>query len=691
MKTPRISMKLFRILGISVLMIIAAHSLLYQHLTRKNIVNQIFLRGTELGHPLQQKVHFTLELGSARESLYGLSYQCNQIKESTPDLLEIAVFDRNGNIVAHDDPGKVGMRISYFPIQFINKPIFRESQNSLDTYLPVIQKQAEPFFIKISFSKRFLTNQTYQALIASIFFSITTIILFLILIYFLTNSLLGVRITKILGAFEILSRGNLDVRLTALPKNQSKAHSHSCRGRDELDFLMESFDKMADRLESINEKRKKQEQQLNYLATHDPLTGLSNRRLLEHTLRKAVLHAKRGRKSSFVLMDLDNFKFVNDTLGHSVGDKVLMNLTEILKNQLRGTDLLARLGGDEFALILDNTEDVEEAKVVTARMCQAVEDYRFTYGSHSFQLGLSIGIVMIDGTVDPGMVLSQADSAMYSAKKQGRNRVVVYSATDDILNQLSEIGEWAIRIKDALADNHFRLYFQPIVRLNDSKISHYEALLRLVDRKGEIVPPGKFIPAAEQFGLMPQLDRWVVKHTIQTLIEYPEVRIYANISSYSLADTSFISFIEENMLQYGIGPGRLGFEITETAVVQDLNLAKMWIERLKNFGCKFALDDFGTGFNSFLYLQHLPVDQLKLDGLFITNLAGDNAQRPLVQAMHQLARALGIEIVAECVENSEIVDILKGIGVHYGQGFHLGRPAAIISGHQGSSRTQYKM
>jgi diguanylate cyclase (GGDEF)-like protein len=678
MKTPRISMKLFRILGISVLLIIGAHSLLYQYLTWRDVANQIFLRGAELGHSLLQKVNLALEYGSSKAALSGLSYQCDQIKEATADLREVAIMDRNRYILAHNDPKKVGMRTAYLPSQFSDQPIFHESKTALDTYLPILRYRSQPFFIKISFSKRLLKDQTYQALIASLIFSITTIILFLVLIFFLTNSLLGVRIAKILGAFEILSHGNLDVRLTQHSRNQPESKRY--RDLDELDFLMESFDKMADRLESINSKRKKQEQQLSYLATHDSLTGLYNRRLLEHTLRKAVLHAKRGRKSSFVLMDLDNFKFVNDTLGHSVGDKVLMQLTDILKKQLRATDLLARLGGDEFGLLLDGMENVEEAKVVAARMCQTVEDYRFTYKNHSFHLGLSIGIVMIDGMTDPGALLSQADSAMYSAKKQGRNRVVVYSDRDHILNQLSEIGEWAIRIKDALAGNHFCLYFQPIVRLNDSKICHYEALVRLLDHNGALISPNKFIPAAEQFGLMPQLDRWVVKHAIQTLIEYPGIQLYINISSFSLADTSFLGFIEENMFQYGIGPGRLGFELTETAIVQDLNLAKLWIDRLKTLGCQFALDDFGTGFNSFLYLRHLPVDQLKLDGLFISNLAGDTTQRPLVQAMHQLARALGIETVAECVENKEIVTILKGIGVTYGQGYHLGRPAATFGG-----------
>lgn len=676
MKTPRISMKMFRILGITVLLIIAAHSLLNQHLTRRNVAGQIFTNGAELAYSLRQTIHALIGQGGSPESLRGLSNQCNQLKKTSGDLLEVAVLDSNGYVLAHNEPGQIGTRNAVIPLFHAEKPVFRETRSSLDTYVPVIGNSIRPLIIKTSFSKDLLVQQTSQPLFVSIIFSIATMILFLLVIFIVTNKLLGKRIAKILNAFEILSRGNLNVRLT--PKGGRRTGVKTGKDLDELDLLMESFDKMADRLESIDNKRKEQEHQLSYLATHDPLTGLSNRRLLEQYLKKAVTQAKQGQKSAFVLMDLDNFKFVNDTLGHTVGDKVLVQLTEILKNQLRSSDSLARLGGDEFALLLEDKGDAEEAGIVAARMCQAVEEYRFTYGTHSFHLGLSIGIVMIDGRAEPGMLMSEADSAMYSAKKQGRNRVVVYSAGNNVLTRLSEIGEWAIRIKDALQDNSFVLYFQPIYRLTDSRISHYEVLVRLLDPSGGVIAPQKFIPAAEQFGLMPQLDRWVVKHAIQTLHRYPDIHLYANISGHSLADTSFLSFIEENMLLYSIEPQRLGFEITESAVVEDFDRVKDWIERLKTFGCQFALDDFGTGFNSFLYLRNLPVDQLKLDGLFISTLAEDLTQRPLVQAMHQLAGALGIETVAECVENKEIVKILQGIGVTYGQGFHLGRPAANI-------------
>jgi EAL domain-containing protein (putative c-di-GMP-specific phosphodiesterase class I) len=340
---------------------------------------------------------------------------------------------------------------------------------------------------------------------------------------------------------------------------------------------------------------------------------------------------------------------------------------------LRNSDLLARLGGDEFALLLEG-EDTNEAKVVAERICQAIEEHRFVFDNHSFHLGLSIGIVPIDGNCEQGTLLSQADTAMYNAKRQGRNRVVLYYPEDNTAFRLSQTNEIVSQIKDALEGDGFLLYYQPVVRLVDNQIDHYEALIRLKIKEA-IISPGAFLPAAEQFGLMPQIDRWVVRHVFYTMQEHPEIRIFVNLSGYSLADEALLIYIEDNLLQYGIEPGRIGFEITETSVVRDLDLAQDWIKRLKAFGCNFALDDFGAGFNSFNYLRNLPVNQLKLDGTFISSLDSDPTLRCLVQAMYDLARALNIETVAEYVESAETVRILREIGVTYGQGFHLGKPA----------------
>jgi diguanylate cyclase (GGDEF)-like protein len=670
MKTPRISVNLFRTLGVTVLIIIAIHATLYQCLTRRNTANQIFLRGEALVYPLWQKVNFTLDIGGTARSLYGLSNLCEQIYNSSVDLLEVAVLDKQGRILAYNNIQKIGEKESLMPAFTNEQRIFHETADSLDTYLPVIKNSNEPIFVKISFSKNLLKKQSRQAFLITFLYTSTVILVLLLVIYFLTNALLGKRIAQILDGFNALAEGNFDIRLTDSELNQGPKLN---RGQDELDFLMQSFDKMASQLQDMDGKRKQQEKQLSFLATHDQLTGLPNRRLLENALKRGVARARRGTSSTFMMMDLDNFKFVNDTLGHITGDKVLVTITGLLQRQLRNSDLLARIGGDEFALLLEG-EDTNEAKVVAERICQAIEEQRFVFDNHSFHLGLSIGIVPVDGSCEHGTLLSQADTAMYSAKRQGRNRVVLYYPEDNTLYQLSQTNEIVSQIKDALEGDGFLLYYQPVVRLTDNRIEHYEALIRL-ERNGTIISPGAFLPAAEQFGLMPQIDRWVVRHVFYTMQEHPEVRIFVNLSGYSLADEALLIYIEESLLQYGIEPGRIGFEITETSVVRDLDLAQEWIKRLKAFGCCFSLDDFGAGFNSFYYLRNLPVNQLKLDGTFISSLDSDPTLRCLVQAMYDLAKALNIETVAEFVESAEVVRILKEIGVTYGQGYHLGKPA----------------
>jgi diguanylate cyclase (GGDEF)-like protein len=673
MKTPRFSVNMFRILGITVVIIITVHAIIYQSLIRHNTAVQIFLRGEALAYPLCEKTKFSLESGGTSKSLYGLyglSNFCKQIYRSSKDLSEVAVLDGQGRILACQDIQRIGHKESIMT-DLGNKPrVFKETPDSLDTYLLAQQYSKKPIYVKISFSKNLLKKQSRQAFLIAFFYTITAIFVLQIVIYFLTNILLGKRIAKILDGFNALAEGKFDIRL--INPQSEPAKSKFLHSYDELDFLMQSFDKMAGQLQEIDAKRKNQEKQLGFLATHDQLTGLPNRRLLENALKKGVARARRGTQSTFMMMDLDNFKVVNDTLGHTTGDKVLVIFTGLLQKQLRSCDLLARIGGDEFALLLEG-EDTNEAKVVAERICQAIEEQRFVFDNHSFHLGLSIGIVPIDGNCDQGTLLSQADTAMYTAKRQGRNRVVLYYPEDNTMFRLSQTNETVSLIKDALEGNGFLLYFQPVVRLEDNRIEHYEALIRLKSND-VIITPDVFLPAAEQFGLMPQIDRWVVRHVLYNLQKNSEIRVFVNLSGYSLADEALLIYIEDSIMQYGIEPGRIGFEITETSVIRDLKLAQEWINRLKAYGCCFSLDDFGAGFNSFSYLRNLPVNQLKLDGTFISSLDSDLTLRYLVQAMYDLAKALNLETVAEFVESAETVQILKEIGVTYGQGYYLGKP-----------------
>ena len=427
--------------------------------------------------------------------------------------------------------------------------------------------------------------------------------------------------------------------------------------------------------------RKEQEERLAYVATHDPLTNLPNRHVLEDAMSRAVARAARGIPSALLFLDLDNFKLVNDTLGHAAGDQVLGSLTRLLQRSLRPEDLLARFGGDEFAVLLEGTS-LDEAWRIAEQLRRTVEQARFELledtGEHRFDLGLSIGLVAIDGRDEPTVVLSRADAAMYAAKEQGRNRVVAYRPEVDISNRLSEANAWAARIKDALREDRFEVHYQPVVRLVDGHVEHYEALLRMRDEDGDLVSPATFIPAAERFGLMPHLDRWVVEHVLETLEHQPDLRIFVNLSGRSLADEALLEFIEGRIRAMKLRPGRLGFEITETAIIQDLVLAERWLQRLRALGCRFALDDFGAGFNSLSYLRNLPIDQLKIDGSFIRTLASDPKQRALVLAMHRLAEILDMESVAEFVESEAILEVLRTMGVTCGQGYHLGKPAPAV-------------
>ncbi|MCL6638493.1 MAG: EAL domain-containing protein [Firmicutes bacterium] len=425
-------------------------------------------------------------------------------------------------------------------------------------------------------------------------------------------------------------------------------------------------------------ERKRIEEQLKYLATHDSLTNIPNRFFLEETLKRSVAKAKRGQKSALLLIDLDNFKLVNDLLGHAAGDEMLITLVKILKNNLREGDLLARLGGDEFAVLIEGAS-VEEALHVAEKLRRVIdeEEIRLAMSEAAFNLSLSIGVAIIDGTLDYQKLLSRADTALYSAKDEGRNKVVLLDPEEKTEDKLKETNNLVSLIKDALRENRFILLFQPIVGITDGVVRHYETLIRLKDKNGKIISPGSFIPTAERFGLMPQIDRWVVQSSLNILAQYPSMKLYVNISGVSMGDESLLELIETIIRESAIDPSRLGFEITETAAVKDLVRAERWIRRLKSLGCGFALDDFGTGFSSFSYLRMLPVDFLKIDGTYMRNLDTEPVQQALIQAMNTVAHTLGKKTVVEYIENESALELLKTMNIDYGQGYHLGHPIPI--------------
>ena len=415
-------------------------------------------------------------------------------------------------------------------------------------------------------------------------------------------------------------------------------------------------------------ERKRMEGQLKFLATHDPLTNTANRYSLERNLERVVAKAKSGKNSVLLIIDIDNFSMVNETHGYTVGDQYLIQVADVLKNNLRVEDLIARLGGDEFAVLLDGKEE-KEARIVADKLHKCIDAMDF-----NFPLTVTIGLVNIDGSnIDIQQILSLASSGLDTAKKGGKDRVV-HIPTIGV--DLSETNQILAILKAALKEDGFTLRFQPVVDIKSGKTIHHEVLLRLLDNE-VLVGPGKFIPLAEKFGLMSQIDHWVVQASLKVLQERPDLKLFVNLSGISLSAENLLYTIEKDIQSSGINPSRLGFEVTETAVVTNMELAVHWIQRLKQHGCRFALDDFGIGFSSFSYLRILPVDFIKIDGFFIRNLDKDPDQRIMVQTISFAAHALGKKTIAEFVTNKKIAEILHELDIDYGQGYYLGEPVPL--------------
>jgi diguanylate cyclase (GGDEF)-like protein/PAS domain S-box-containing protein len=420
--------------------------------------------------------------------------------------------------------------------------------------------------------------------------------------------------------------------------------------------------------------RRQNEERIRHLALHDPLTDLSNRRAFEESLARSVSRARRGSASSLLVLDLDNFKVVNDALGHPAGDRVLVDLAHLIMAVVRPGDEVARFGGDEFAVLLEGVA-LEGARITAERLRRSVDEHRFLVGERAFDLGVSVGVVPVDGSADASLLMAVADSALYAAKEKGRNRVMVFETATGGASRLSEASRWAPRIKEALKKNRFVLHYQPIFRLSSGRAAHYEALIRMREGPEDLIGPGIFLPAAERFGLMSYIDGWVVDRVVDLLLKRPGVEIFVNLSGASLGDETLLSRIEERVTSSGLPAGRLAFEITETTAVRDIVAAREWMRRLRDRGCRFALDDFGIGFSSFSYLQSLPADYVKIDGSFIRGVETDPAARALVRAIDTVAHTLGKETIAECVENLDSVRTLIELGVEYAQGYALGKPA----------------
>ncbi|HET6264841.1 MAG TPA: EAL domain-containing protein [Usitatibacter sp.] len=435
----------------------------------------------------------------------------------------------------------------------------------------------------------------------------------------------------------------------------------------------------------LQEKLDTARQQIFFLTNNDPLTGLPNRKSLEERLESTLAAAKsQGSTHALLYIDLDFFHRINDSFGHLAGDELLRRLAPVLQAATRQGEMLARIGGDEFAVLLENCS-AEFAQTAATQIRDAVQAWQFQWDGKAFQVGVSVGVVAIT-KLAPSLsaVMSEADTACFTAKEQGRNRVFAFhdTSTSQYMRQTSR--GWLKRINDAISEGLFTLLYQPIVAIDTARPAatpRVEALLRMSETGGELILPMNFIPVAERYDLMRTIDRWVVDRAFSDYRRLAKLRdnpapaeFSINLSGHTLSSPDFAEFMQEKFAQYGVPPQCVFFEITETAAIANVERARTLIEALRALGVRFYLDDFGSGLSSFNYLKHFPVDGIKIDGLFVKGIAKNYLDYALVESIHKIGLSLGLQTVAEYVENEEIARKLAQIGVAFGQGYFLAKP-----------------
>ncbi|MEM7251416.1 MAG: EAL domain-containing protein [Pseudomonadota bacterium] len=423
-------------------------------------------------------------------------------------------------------------------------------------------------------------------------------------------------------------------------------------------------------------------QELEFNARRDWLTGLYNRREFETRLRAAIRIARRDEVDyALCFVDLDRFKVVNDTCGHAAGDAVLRRVARCFESNVRKSDIVARIGGDEFGVLMPDCSLADAQRWADA-LLEAIAEEPFTWEEHLFPLAASVGVASLRvGSGGPDDVLSAADAACLSAKSRGRNRVQVYRERDfDIANRKGQT-QWVSRINRALNQDGFELFYQPVARLepNGLSVTHFEVLLRMIGDDGELILPDTFIPAAERYDLGLEVDEWVVAHSLDWIADQPnrEHTWAINLSGTSVGNPTFLEWLSTRLQTSGVDPGRLCFEITETAAISDWVAARPFVERLQKLGCLFALDDFGSGLSSLAYLKQLPADLIKFDGAFIADIHCDPVNHSIVRSINDVGHLMGKRTVAEFVDTPEILETLRQIGVDYAQGFAIAKPRPL--------------
>jgi diguanylate cyclase (GGDEF)-like protein len=433
------------------------------------------------------------------------------------------------------------------------------------------------------------------------------------------------------------------------------------------------------------ERAERTEAKLRFLAEHDSLTGLVNRRRFRAELDQYVsFTARYGGRGAVMVIDIDGLKEVNDKLGHQAGDQLIRRVSEILRERVRATDIVARLSGDEFAVLMPQTDAAGALQLGEDLRVQVAEG--FPLNSELSGATISVGITMFNSQHEAAAesVLVAADQAMYQAKEEGRNRIVLFHAPGENVATARRAQTTSARIRDALTQNRLRLATQPIRSLASGGIERYELLLRMTGDEGELLPAASFIEVAERSGMVQELDRWVVARALEMIAERERagepVSLHMNISGASMTDLSVLEFIERRLDEGEADPARCTFEITQTARVEDYDMAAGFADRLTEFGCEVAIDDYGAGFGPFAYLKRVPFDVIKIDGTFIRDMSRNDADQLVVKAIVEIARGLGKRTIAEFVEDEATTAMLRDYGVDMAQGYYLGRPVDAAEG-----------
>ncbi|RDH84937.1 MAG: hypothetical protein DIZ80_05595 [endosymbiont of Galathealinum brachiosum] len=466
-------------------------------------------------------------------------------------------------------------------------------------------------------------------------------------------------LTKMKKPLEQLARGEIDVHVDG-------------EGDEEIVAI-------ANALNTTIEALKSRDEELRKMANYDSLTGLLNKHNFNIQLKREVQRTIDENDSSALLfIDLDQFKHVNDNLGHAAGDRLLKQVADLLKNRIRSEDVISRFGGDEFTIIAKSINE-PDARMIAESILKAMQEFVFIEGGQAFNIYCSIGVVLIgseDFTAEE--VFSQADMSCFHAKSEGRNRYHMFDLPEQEELRKSADISWSKRISDAIQNDYFTLFYQPIVSLHGDTSEHYEVLLRMVMENDDVIHPNAFLPAAERLGVAIDIDYWVVRNALRKISEFKadgrDVYLSINLSARIFEAKDLIEKIQRYISQYNVDTDRIVFEITEQTAVRHIEKASKTISELSALGCQFALDDFGVGFSSFNYLKRLPVDILKIDGEFITDMVKDPVDQSMVQAMIKIAKTLNKKTTAEYVQDAATLEMLKRFGADYAQGYYLGKP-----------------